>query len=368
MPLPDTAPAPLSTLPAFAPPSVSPAPAAARAHDGTAFDVCRGALALRALLAVNGAVLIAVALATDSPALALGATGPALAIALPATLMWLATVCALARPIVALKPAARVAALGALMAALCAWPVAALGLVEFGASRRIALPLAGGLLALPLALWLQWRERARTPADARARLVELQARIRPHFLFNTLNTAIALVRSDPVRAEGVLEDLSELFRVALVEHTDAGATVTLGAEIELARRYLAIETLRFGERLHVSWQLDPRADAARLPPLALQPLLENAVRHGIEPSESGGSVRVRTRVQLGRVEIAVDNTLPPAGESAAPNPGHGVALPNVRERLRLLYDIDAQFEAGAHDGRWRVRIVIPLSTLGGDKP
>jgi two-component system, LytTR family, sensor histidine kinase AlgZ len=354
MHLPDTAPAPLSTL-------TPPLGAAVRAPDGAVFDVCRGALALRALLAANGAVLIAALVASGSWAQALPATGPALAIALPATLFWLMSVCLLRRWLARLAPAWRVAALmalGALLARAAAGPVAALGLFEMNPLREVALPLAGAALALPLALWLQSRERARTPADARARLAELQSRIRPHFLFNTLNTAIALVRSDPARAEGVLEDLAELFRVAL-EDSGSGGTATLADEIELARRYLAIEALRFGERLVVQWQLDPAAGAARLPPLALQPLLENAVRHGVEPAEGGGTVRVRTRAHLGRAEVIIDNTLP-ANKAAASMPGHGLALANVRERLRLLHDLDAQFDAGPREGRFRVRIVVPL--------
>jgi two-component system, LytTR family, sensor histidine kinase AlgZ len=261
-------------------------------------------------------------------------------------------------------------ALGAVLSALAAWPLAALGVLEVGATRSVALPLAGAALALPLALWLEVRERARRPADARARLAELQSRIRPHFLFNTLNTAIALVRSDPARAEGVLEDMAELFRVALVEQA-RGGTVSLASELELARRYLAIESLRFGDRLELQWQLDPAADGARLPPLALQPLLENAVHHGIEPSEQGGTVRVRTRALLGRVEIVIDNTLPPGGASHH-TAGHGLALANVRERLRLLHDLDAQFESGPYPKqaggtapqRWRVRLQVPL----GDRP
>jgi two-component system sensor histidine kinase AlgZ len=154
----------------------------------------------------------------------------------------------------------------------------------------------------------------------------------------------------------VLEDLAELFRVAL--ESGGSGTTTLASEIDLAQRYLAIESLRFGDRLRLQWQLDPAADPARLPPLALQPLLENAVRHGVEPAEAGGLVRVRTRAQLGRAEIVIDNSLPDG--SAAPNPGHGVALANVRERLRLLHDLDAQFEAGPYNGRWRVRIVVPI--------
>jgi len=168
------------------------------------------------------------------------------------------------------------------------------------------------------------------------------------------------VGSDPARAEGVLEDLAELFRVAL-EDSGGGGTVTLASEIDLAQRYIAIESLRFGDRLNVRWELDESANSARLPPLALQPLLENAVRHGIEPAEDGGSIRVRTRAVLGRAEILIDNSLPASG--ARPNPGHGVALANVRARLRLLHDLDAQFEAAQRGETWRVRIVVPI----GDK-
>jgi two-component system sensor histidine kinase AlgZ len=215
------------------------------------------------------------------------------------------------------------------------------------------------VLAALMAAWLHWREGRRTPADAKARLAELQSRIRPHFLFNTLNTAVSLVRTDPARAEGVLEDLADLFRVALADNDNSSGSVSLGSELELARRYLAIEALRFGDRLRLDWQLDPTADAARLPPLVLQPLLENAVRHGVEPAEAGGQVRVRTRVRLGQVEITIDNSL----SGAASRPGHGLALANVRERLRLLHDLDAQFEVQQGQGRYRVRIVVPL----GDK-
>ena len=148
--------------------------------------------------------------------------------------------------------------------------------------------------------------------------------------------------------------------MALADSYGPSGSVTLGSELDLARRYLAIETLRFGERLKLEWQLDAAADLARLPPLVLQPLLENAVRHGVEPAEAGGQVRVRTRVRLGRVEITIDNTV----SGAASQPGHGLALANVRERLRLLHDLDAQFDVHRAKGRYRVRIVVPL----GDTP
>jgi two-component system sensor histidine kinase AlgZ len=191
------------------------------------------------------------------------------------------------------------------------------------------------------------------PVEAGARLAELQSRIRPHFLFNALNTALALVQIDPQRAETVLEDLAQLFRAALAE---TGAAVSLDEEIDLAQRYLAIEKLRFGDRMQIAWDLDPAAGSARVPPLVLQPLVENAVRHGIEPSLGGGRIQVRTRARRGMVELVVTNTLP---EEPGPK-GTGIALANVRERLRLLHDVAARFETGVVDGLFHARIDIPL--------
>ncbi|MCH7342231.1 histidine kinase [Pelomonas sp. CA6] len=182
--------------------------------------------------------------------------------------------------------------------------------------------------------------------------MELQSRIRPHFLFNTLNTAIALVQLDPGRAERVLEDLSELFRVALA---GTEARVSLAQEIELARRYLDIEQLRFGERLRVSWQLDPRCDTAQLPPLLLQPLVENAVKHGVEPNEQGGELEISTRLKGDTVELRVSNSV----GAPARTPGHGLALANVRERLRLMHDVAARLELKSGADRFRVRLVLP---------
>jgi two-component system sensor histidine kinase AlgZ len=217
----------------------------------------------------------------------------------------------------------------------------------------IAPALAGAALAAALFQWLHLRAKATLPAETTARLAELQSRIRPHFLFNTLNTALTLVRLDPVRAEGVLEDLAELFRGAL---TDAGDAVTLADEVELARRYLAIEQIRFGSRLSVEWSLEEPAGAARVPPLLLQPLVENAVRHGVEPAPEGGTIRVKTRVRHGRVVVSIANTVP----SAPSRPGHGIALKNVRERLRLMHDVAAQFDVHSGPDVFRVQIVVPL--------
>ncbi|MDQ6680871.1 MAG: histidine kinase, partial [Pseudomonadota bacterium] len=288
--------------------------------------------------------------------LALAASGSS--VALPAVLVWLLVACALKRPLGALPLAYQWVAgvgLGALSGAASALLGRAL-LLDVPASGPavwLAPALAGAALSAAMFEWLHLRSKATLPAETKARLAELQSRIRPHFLFNTLNTALALVRLDPARAEGVLEDLAELFRVAI---TDSGESVTLAEEIELARRYLAIEQIRFGERLTLTWDIEPGADAARMPPLLLQPLVENAVRHGVEPAPDGGAIRVRTRVKQGRAVITIANSVP-AGPS---RPGHGIALQNVKERLRLMHDVAAHFDARRGPDAFHVQIVVPL--------
>jgi two-component system sensor histidine kinase AlgZ len=217
----------------------------------------------------------------------------------------------------------------------------------------LAIAGAGGALALVMHHWLRMQALARTPADTAARLAELQSRIQPHFLFNTLNTALALVRLDPQRAEAVLEDLAELFRAALGQ---ADSEASLGDEVALAQRYLAIEQIRFGQRLRVTWQLDPDATAARVPPLLLQPLVENAVRHGVEPAPDGGEITIQTQRSGASVWISIVNSV----GAAEGRPGHGMALRNVQERLRLMHDVNAQFDAGVDGQTFRVRIQVPL--------
>jgi two-component system sensor histidine kinase AlgZ len=210
----------------------------------------------------------------------------------------------------------------------------------------------GALFATAMVAALVARAAGRAPASATARLAELQSRIRPHFLFNTLNSAIALVRAEPARAEAVLEDLAELFRSALVDRGDA---VSLEQEIALAQRYLEIERVRFGDRLRVQWVIDDAANAAMVPPLVLQPLVENAVKHGVEPSTKGADIKISTQKRGSTVVVKVTNTVP-AGHGEG---GHGVALRNVQERLRLLHDVEGGFRATMLDGIYQVRIEVP---------
>ena len=355
----------LSTLPQplDSSPPRSAARGSQRAHGrALVFDACQVGVVLRAVLFVELVLAVGTMYGADSPIEWVGSLALLTGGALPATLVWLITACSLKTVLQRLGPALQYAA-GVLLGALAgAYACAMLALVGVMASPPwLASTATGALLAAMLVAALVLRARGRTPAATTARLTELQARIRPHFLFNTLNSAIALVRAEPAKAESLLEDLSDLFRHALVEQ---GESVTLAQEITLARRYLAIEEVRFGDRLQVQWSLDPRTDAARLPPLLLQPLVENAVKHGVEPSARGGRLRVLTELRGSRVVVRITNTLPPreGGPTAEDSStrGHGIALANVRARLALLHDVQGEFTAGVQDGLYQVRISLPL--------
>jgi two-component system, LytTR family, sensor histidine kinase AlgZ len=198
----------------------------------------------------------------------------------------------------------------------------------------------------------EWQ--ARLAAVAHAKVEALQARIRPHFLFNSMNTVAALVRVDPVAAERTVENLSELFRAAL-GHDDTH-TGTLGDELQLVDRYLAIEELRLGDRLHVRREFDDLPMDASLPLLLLQPLVENAVRHGIQPLREGGEIILRGKQEGSMMLIEIDNPL--ADAPATGGSGHG--LNNVRQRIAYHFGPRASVEAGPQAGRFVVRLQLPV--------
>ena len=333
-------------------PSRGPQATAARPRP-LVFDACHAGVVLRTVLFIEAVVWVGAMFASvdlmDWLARAAFLSGGALA----AVLGWLLVACGLKRLLARLplwpQPGCG-PALGARAGVYGCWLLAVAG--TMAQPPWLACAAAGALLAWAVVSALVWRAKGRLPADATARLAELQARIRPHFLFNTLNSAVALVREDPARAEAVLEDLADLFRHALA---DPGEAVTLSEEVALARRYLDIEQVRFGERLQVEWSIDPHAGSAKVPPLVLQPLVENAVKHGVEPSAEGARVRITTERRSGTVVVKVTNTVP-AGQG---QPGQGVAQDNVRDRLHLLHDVHALFQCGLHEGVYQVRMEVP---------
>jgi two-component system, LytTR family, sensor histidine kinase AlgZ len=219
--------------------------------------------------------------------------------------------------------------------------------------------IVSALILRYLYLHHQWRRQVE--AEAQARLQALQSRIRPHFLFNSMNTIAQLTRSDPPLAERVVEDLADLFRASL---SDARCLSTLGEELELARGYLRIEGQRLGTRLQVEWQLAGLPEEMPVPALLLQPLLENAVYHGIEPSAVPGLVRVAGRPRGDGVELEIANSLPAAGASSHRNGNH-LALENIRQRLAGCYGEAASLQVEEAEGLYRLRLRLPGQLKGG---
>lgn len=322
------------------------------------FDACQVGVVLRTVLVVQ-VVLAVVVMFFESSFMGWGTklaliTGGAL----PGTLLWLIVTCSLKHQLQRLPRMGQYAAgigLGAGAGVYAVLMPLLAAAISTTSAPWLASGFAGALFAAALVAALEWRAKGRTPAATTAKLAELQSRIRPHFLFNTLNSAIALVRQEPARAEGLLEDLSDLFRAALAEHGDS---VTLAQEIDLAKNYLSIEQVRFGDRLQVQWQLDPATNLAKLPPLLLQPLLENAVHHGVEPSSTGGNIVISTKRESRKAVVLISNSLPDNALTASA--GQGMALNNVRGRLSLLHDIESSFQAGVKDGNYVVRMELPL--------
>ncbi len=213
--------------------------------------------------------------------------------------------------------------------------------------------LASVALAWALIEFLRLRQLSLQPSQAEGRLQALQARIRPHFLFNSLNTVLGLMRHDPRKAECTLENLADLFRVFM---KDSRELVPLDDEVLLCKEYLTIEKLRLADRLSVRWVLDDMPGDALLPSLLLQPLVENAVHHGIEPSASRGEIVVSISRSGDRVRVEIVNPVPP---SAPKRPGNHMALSNVRERLDLTFDVEGQLETSSADGRFSVTVQFP---------
>jgi two-component system sensor histidine kinase AlgZ len=199
----------------------------------------------------------------------------------------------------------------------------------------------------------EWRRSVEL--EARSRIRALQARIRPHFLFNSMNTIAALTRSEPARAEEAIEDLADLFRISL---SDARAQITLREELEVARIYQRIEQLRLGERLKVRWSVGDLPPDAIVPSLLLQPLLENAIGHGIEPLPEGGTVRVTGRQDGDDVVIEIAN--PVSATARAVRDGNRMALDNIRQRLDLAFPGRASVEVDDTAGaEYRVTLRFP---------
>lgn len=191
-------------------------------------------------------------------------------------------------------------------------------------------------------------------AEAQSRLQALQARIRPHFLFNSMNTIASLIRTEPAKAETAVEDLADLFRVSL---RDAQQFHTLADEIDLCERYLEIEALRLGDRLKVEWDIKTVPTDALVPPILLQPLLENAIYHGIETLSDGGTIRIQGSFDKKKISLQIEN--PCQSQHTLLNKGNHIAQENIRERLQALFGKHASLAVEAYTDRYRVEVILP---------
>jgi two-component system, LytTR family, sensor histidine kinase AlgZ len=204
-----------------------------------------------------------------------------------------------------------------------------------------------------LLVYFDLRDRALAPSLPEARLQALQSRIRPHFLFNSINAVLSLIRQEPRRAEAALEDMAGLFRMLMEDNRNL---IPLARELELCRQYLSLEQLRLGERLKVEWRTERMPGDAMVPALVLQPLIENAVYHGVEPRLEPSVVSINIYVDGGQVHAILRN---PYRGKAGSHSGNRMALANIRERLQLHFDAEASLATSVADDTYQVHIAMP---------
>jgi len=327
--------------------------AAGRGHgEGVLPDFRNLGVVLRVLLLSNGLALVAVLLRNQEAA-ALGEEILEMAVRVEFPLILsVAALFLLRTPLQRLPYPLSLAGTGAVVLGVVVVVQSLLAPLGYGGVLR---PLLWSLVTAACVLtYFHLRGAAQAPVLAEARLLALTARIRPHFLFNSLNGVLGVLRSNPRRAEEGLEELADLFRALMQDNREL---VPLADEIVLCERYLNLERLRLGDRLEVVWQRDAAADASLVPPLFLQPLVENAVYHGIEPGAGPGRVSILIARRGPEVIIEIAN---PVLDAERHHAGNRMAVDNIRERLMLFYDLEAALDTEQTDDAYRVRIRLPF--------
>ena len=319
-------------------------------------DGCNMGVVLRVALGANAAVALAVVVGHASWRAAWLRFVDLSALLEPALLMTLLAWCALRRFLPRLPLAAQ-RLLAWLAPALCTGVflliVGPIG-PDLSAGPRWSALLVALAMGVAVQHYFELRARAFSPAVTEARFQALQSRIRPHFFFNSLNAVIAVVRSDPPRAERMLESVAELFRAVM---GDVRRLVPLEQELDLCRKYVEIEQTRLGDRLQVEWDVGAVHPRARVPQLLLQPVIENAVRYGAERLAGDCRIVVRVR-QLGfRLEMFVSN---PVAKDPLQREGNQIGLANIRGRLALIYDLEAELTTRVRHDRFELTMTIPV--------
>lgn len=329
-------------------------------------DCCNTGIMVRSLLCVNGVVLMVMLINAASVQTGLLAFGEASMLLQLASLSSLFVLCGLRRVMRGTPAWVQRVACALVPASITGLIIHyLLGDAELLSSLSPLSALEGSVCAalfgISLQHYFELRTRAFSPALAEARLQALQARIRPHFLFNSLNAVLSLIRTEPRRAETTLEDMADLFRVLM---RDARDITTLGNEVRIGMQYLSIEKVRLGERLQVKWDTDgisgDSLQRAKTPALLLQPLLENAVHYGVEPSPETAFINIVISRVRDRIEIIMTNPY----HADVVSTGNHMALDNIRERLTLLYDVEAQLTTQVVDGQFEVRLYLPYQKAG----
>lgn len=320
--------------------------------EGTLPDFRNLGVVLRILLLVNGLALVAVLVRNREAAL-LGEEILDMAVRIEFPLILsVAALFLLRTHLQGLSYRAALAATGAVVLGVVVGVQSLLAPLGYGGGGR---PLLWSLVTAGCVMaYFHLRGAARAPVLAEARLLALTARIRPHFLFNSLNGVLGVLRSNPRRAEEGLEELADLFRALMQDNREL---VPLADEIALCERYLNLERLRLGDRLEVVWRRDGAADASLVPPLFLQPLVENAVYHGVEPGAGPGRVSISIARRGPEVNIEITN---PVLDAERHHAGNHMAVDNIRERLMLFYDLEAALDTEQTDNAYRVRIRLPF--------
>ena len=230
--------------------------------------------------------------------------------------------------------------------------------------RNVAISAILSLLLLRY-FWGRAQLQEQVRADSEIRYLALQARIRPHFLFNSLNSIASLIATKPDQAEDMVIDLSELFRASLEKRN---TLVTVAEEIEFVKTYMRIEQVRLGDKLWVNWNVAEAVLPARIPLLILQPLVENAVHHGVSRLRGRGGINVTLRRSGAQLVIDVENPVPP--DDAPKRESTGVALENIAQRLKLTYGDGAELTQGLAKTQtglvYRAEIKVPYTTADRD--
>ena len=320
-------------------------------------NFCNLGVMLRSLLVANAFVIAAALIRAPSLEAAWLELLVLAAFCEPVLIVSLALLCAARKPLHRLGYVPSLAVIAA-FEVVVAWIVSSLGgdllpgrQMPFTHVAVLTLFVTGALL-----LYFDLRARALTPAIAEARIQALQARIRPHFLYNSINAVLSLMRSDPRRAERALEDMADLFRVLMADNR---SLAPIEEEVSLARQYLAIESIRLGERLRVTWRIEGMPPDALVPPLVLQPLVENAVYHGIEPAPGGGEIAIDIGRSGSQLHMTLTNPIPAESRHAS---GNKMAIANIRERLQLHFDAEAGMKSEVRGGMYVVTIRMPYLT------